>query len=641
MSPVSEPKTLVGLGRWKSVEATLKSVDQLGKTPLPVSLRELLQTEVIQKGLREQELAKLVKLDSSVDVAVALDPASKEDSPEFFVAFSLPLKSMEQAVAVVSRAGSASMVRPGVYRLGKQPSDLTCNLSVSVGDAPARLVCAPRDRDLEALVPWLTRGMPTATVGAGDMHFEARLSPMRERYRALIDQFGPRLPALAATEISRKTDVREPVVLDAVSELVREGLQAGEEIDVVSMDGKIDGATGQASFQGAVKFHGNKSWMVRALTSNNAKAGPPPAIFWQAPKDSGAVAFGLATDPKLLEGVRKSAADVFGALTKGKLPDGDRKAVTDVIAHIPLADGAIMSATGHPDPGEVKPLKGDMTPADAVRMARETVTAAVGWTVVGVDAKSDAYVAWLKDVVKAYNSPSLQKLAKEQIGKHRPLPTVKATRAPKGLPAGATAIEMSVPIDSHDVWDQYRRAAQYKEHPKGAPAKGAVSLTLVVVPDGDGRTWIGVSADPAMIASHIAAAKNGAPKDGTIASRDDLEPLRSGKVVAAGFMSLGGLASTARGSLRHQMRRRDAEQMGKVLSSLPHKGATPILFMASGDAGAAPTAMTEVRVQKGTFEDLQTLVMQVMTMKQSRGSSEDVEPATVEAPAPAGMKKKR
>src|SRR5205085_1225888 len=94
--------------------------------------------------------------------------------PEFLMAFSIPLRSLDDAKAAAEKDGKLTQLRPGVYQIGKRRSgkDLTCNMAASLGDAPTRLVCGQRDRDLEALLPWMTRGMPTATVGTGDIHIE-------------------------------------------------------------------------------------------------------------------------------------------------------------------------------------------------------------------------------------------------------------------------------------------------------------------------------------------------------------------------------------------------------------------------------------------------------------------------------------
>lgn len=611
LSPVAEPKTLIGVGRWKNAASTIQSIEQLVKAPLPLPLEEVLTREVIQKSLRDRELAKLVKLDGSVDVAITLDPASREDKPEVFVAVSVPLKSFEEAQAVINRGAAAAPARPGLIRLGRQPSDIYCDVAMSVGAAPARLVCSEKEADLDALVPWLTRGAPSADFGPSDFHFEARFAPLRDRYRGLIDQFGPRLPALASSEFGTKLGVRDPIVLDAVSDAVREAVQAGEEIDMITFDAALDGQQGIGTAKGSLKFNGNKAWPVRALTGRNSKAAAPPEMFWLLPKDADAAGYSLAPDAALLEGPRKTVSELVASLTRSVLADKDRKAIADLILRMPLAAGATVSASGRLAKSDVAPApKDDLKPADVVKITREKFADSVGWVLIGTESKADPFTAWARDLPKTYNSASLQRSLKELLTKNGVkktsfLPKVKSVATPRGLPAGTTAIELAVDFDSQDVWSNYSRITNYKEHPKGAPAKGTLAVTLAVIPDGD-RAWIGISADPALLVSHFNATKGA--KDGTLAAREGLDQLRSSKTVSGGFLSLGGLTKAATSSVSGMLRPERAASVQKMFSSLPNKGMTPVLFMANGDAGDKPTFVGEFIMQKGSFDDLQAVI---------------------------------
>jgi hypothetical protein len=604
----------------KNVATAMRSIETLGKLPMRLD-------SLLDKELGDRDLTSLLKLDASIDVALALDPASKSLKDDPLVAVSLPLKSLDDALAYASRAGKPSKIKPGVFRVGRT-GNLMCDLSVAVGDAPARLICAERERDVDELRPWLTRGSPTAQFGAADIHAELRAGPARERLQAELGNDLAALPAAAASEFRRKTHLNSPSVQEAISAVTREGLAFGEDADSVAIDLALDPTNTQVSFSSSIKFKGASSWLTRALTSRNDKAGPPPAIFWQAPRDSDSVAFTHGVDSKLFVGIKDSTAKILDELTRDLLKDKERESLVSLITSIPLVDSSgTVSARGHLDHKPlVKIAPEKYSPADAIKSAQAHAAGLLGWAVVGVEAKSDAQVAWLRQVAKTYNDRSLQGTLKKSIPKElqSKIPTVKLVGGPKGTPAGTVALEISIALDSQDVWNTYGREHGFRPHPKGAPAKGNVSFTIVVMPDGD-RTWVAFGADPAALGAHLAAVKNGAPKEGTIASRDGLDSLKNGPNTIGGYLSLAGLAHASRSSLRSILSHREHSKLEEALHSLPHKGETPVLLLGTGAAGAAPSGTLEVRLQKGNIEDLSAFVLFAMTHR-GHGGDDDVPP---------------
>ena len=632
MSPVAEPKNLIGLARWRNVRATLLSLEKSVKAPISLEGQ-------LMKELGDRDVASVLKLDSSVDAVAALDPAARE--PEAFTAFSIPINSFENAKAIAERAGGLTAVRPGVYRIGRmrEKGDVTCNLARSLGDAPARIVCAPRDRDLEALVPWMTRGMPMATYANVDLHAELRFGPAQEKFRPLLEQTLQRARPMAAMFLSRELGISDPALSAMAGDVADEAGALSQDLQGMVLDATLDGEAPSASIKGTISFQGNKSWTVKTMTGRADRQGPAPPIFWQAPKDSDSVSYARGVDPKAWEGIRKSIATGAAAVLRGKVPDADLKAIEDVLAKLPIVDAVSVSARGHVDAPRAH-AKGARTAAEAIKDARAKLASTLGWTLVGYEGKSDVWASWLREVAAVWNRPTLQAyLKKEMRSDAKHLPIVKVGPAPGGA-RGGLALEVSVPVDSQSVW-YFDPPADFGGHPKGAPAKGTMGVTLAVVQDGD-RTWLAFASEASIVKDKLAAVKTGAPKEGTIASREGLDALKSASSSSGGFLSMA-TAFSSMSNMARQGRKRD--RLSAMIASLPHKGSTPILLLGSVQAGGSPSVSFEMRAQRGTFEDISSAILTAVTMKSSHHDDEGgpvapVPVAPVAPPPPAPPKRK-
>ena len=634
MSPVSEPKNIIGIGRWRNVNATLSAVEKMAR--LPIAIQSLVEKEV-----GDREVLDALKLDASVDFAAALDPAARE--PDVLFAFSIPLKSLDQAKGIAERDGKTSMIRPGVYRLGRtrQTSDVSCAIALSLGDAPARLVCGKRDRDLDALLPFMTRGLPSANFGPSDVHLEARFAPLQEKAKPLIEQSGTRLPAMAALMVSRELGVSDPALLDLVGAVATEGVRFGEDLEGVTLDIALDPASTTGDVKGTLRFLGAKSWLVQVLTSRADRQGPAPDLFWKAPKDSDTAFFGRGSEPKLWEGIPKAIGALVSALGKDKLPDADRTAIADLLAHAPLVDAVTVSARGHVDAPEAK--KGTPTPADAIRAAREKVGSVLGWSLVGFDAKPDAVTAWLKELVRVYNRPSLQAFFKKTMRSDaRMLPVIRTVAAPPGLPAGTFAIEGGVNLESRDVWDAMpRRDDGFVPHPAGAAAKGFIGVTMIVAPDGPARTWIGFGGDAAILRDKLKASLSAASKDGSLASRPGLESLRSGALQSGGFVSIAGSTHSILDLARGRASRSDTRVLAAISAAMPNKGQTPVLVTSTAKGGATPSVAVEVQIPKGTVDDVAAAILAGFAQRNAARSDDVPMPMPMPPPPPPPPRKKK
>jgi hypothetical protein len=612
LSSVPEPRALTLLARLHNPIATAAAVGR--SIGYPFDLGALL------RSLSDKQ-SDVLKLDAAVDFAVALDPSSTDEEPKFFGAVSVPVRSLEEARAVLARE-TMTQIRPGVYRetlrSGSDPDDegFLCDLAASVGDAPARLVCGQAEADLDALGPWLARGMPMASFGRGDLHVQLRARPLQERYGSLLKNQADLAAIAASAWLSTEAGVQDPRLLSAPGSVLAEGVGFVQDMDALTIDGVLDASGGTMTLEGTLRMRSSRSWLTRLLTDRNDRAGAPPPIFWQAPRESDSASFGRGQDPKLFEGIRRTLELAMStALTKAKVPAADRKPIEEWVASMPLADAAAVAARG-PVRSSYKPKPpAQRKPADAIEQARAFVNGYLGWYLVGVDTPAAPHAAWLRKTadacaaavrqLKAHKGPG--KLDKDDL---RWVPTMKVVSAPAGFPKEAVALELSVDVDSRAIWEvtgHLSGGVDVPPHPEGPAAKGKITLHMVVVPDGPGRSWMGYSADAETLRKRMAAALSGAPREGTIAAMPGLEPLRTPASTWAGFVIYGSMLDGYFDLLRggHEPAIALVEQ---AMKSAPNRFNTPLLVIGSGTAGAAPSTTVRVRMQKGTLDDIGALV---------------------------------
>jgi len=139
-------------------------------------------------------------------------------------------------------------------------------------------------------------------------------------------------------------------------------------------------------------------------------------------------------------------------------------------------------------------------------------------------------------------------------------------------------------------------------------ARGQLAFRIAIVPDGPGRTWFGFSADNAVLQKRIAAALAGAPEAGTIASRQDIAPLRREPSLYSGFIIYGSAVDRSFGLTKRWGGSGEADWLRSAITAAPNKLQTPILLLGTGTTGPAPSSSLELRFQRGSIEDLAALV---------------------------------
>ncbi|MFT3773744.1 MAG: hypothetical protein QM820_50875 [Minicystis sp.] len=488
-------------------------------------------------------------------------------------------------------------------------------VGAAAGSAPARLICGQRDKDITTLGPYLARNVPLTEPPKNDVHAELRFVPIEARYGSDIRRGLGFLPTLA-----RSKGIGEPhfdaALEEAAAALADEGAALAGDLDRITVDLGVDGARCLTA-SAALQLRGSTSWVAGTIGDNAAQSGPPPAIFWRAPIDSSSASYGRAADPTRYAGVvRTLRGFVEGGLAKEKIgSEADRKALAALI-NLPLGkDTNVVVASGN------TPSAAKQAPAgksSEQQIVDELLAGSLGWYMFGFDEGPASITKLLKDIVAVYGRKGLTDPLRKEMGKDADaLPAAKFVAAPRELGKGALDLELKFEIPA-------KRGEK--------PVSFAVHALLMA----EGKsTWLAVGANRDDLVKHLLKVKAGAPESGTLAARAGLEPLRNGKSVSSGFVTIGTLtrglgAIVGNPALTSQMPRRvsgPAEEIARALANLPNKGETPIFIVTEAKKeGAAPRSETTLQVQKGTFEDLGVLVMTGLRLAEKSGALQKATP---------------
>lgn len=603
LTPVSEPQDIVALVGWKNPADTLRAFSSCAGTQperaldaAEFGMRNILR-DVVSSSVDVRALAAAVAYDAPVFGVASLDPQSK--GPGGFVAFSIGLTSLDKAKAAVEAAGPLTELAPGQFRVAGR-KDTVCIIAASAGSSPVRLVCGPREKDVVTLGPYLTRTLPTAAGATSDVHFELRLMPAEARYGSLVRSQIQGLPVLAQAEASIGEPKFDKAIVDAASGVADEVVALLGEADKISIDAGVDQVS-CLNATASLSMRGKNSWLGGIMADRPERAGPPPALFWRAPKDSSSVFYGRGTDPKKFSPILRTARLLIeGGLAKVQVgTEADHRALSELLDIVVGPYVETVSATG---PHEA-------APADKLTTPQQEMDAFLGsfagWTLVGYEENSAAIAKQLKKVPDVYQRKGFQDALKKALRKDAVfLPQVKVGPGPAAL--GAGSLDLIIKVD--------KLPAAELGFLKTAKGKETVSaeVHVLLMPDGKSRTWIAAGVGkPDSLVKHLLAVKTGAPDDGTIASRKDLDTLRRSDQMGAGFITMKMFTQSMQKSSGLLGRRRSEPMMDKItksLSTLPHHGDAPIFITTTAKGNDAPKGEVSVAVQKPVMEDIGWLI---------------------------------
>jgi hypothetical protein len=620
LSPVSMPKNVVLLARANDPDKTLSSVEKLVKLSRPIR-------SLLDEALSKEKVDFLV-LGASYDIAVAIDPESTDKDPKFLWAFSVPVKGTDQVAEFSRKDGDeVRSSTPGGYRI-KDKSTL-CDVVPTPGDAPARVICSDDEESLRELTPWLARGVSAQPKKAADLWLRAEAAPLKDKFLPGLRQQADEGIADLMKELRGAPISLDPELLDVPNVLAREAFALGDDVDSFEMAFSLDAAKPEMRTTMTLGFKSRTSWVTDLVARSVERADPAPEMFFRLPKDAVTATWSRSAAPSTFAGIRrvlhKSATAGLSFLPM--LSDADRQAFVGWVDAVPSFSGLWVSSSG--SSARKPPLQGKLTAAQAIDEAKETAKQWIPWGVAGGEGDPSAMIAWLKQTETAYGRAVA--LVKKDASKSAQkdlalLPTVKFSANVAGFPKGSAALDVNVHFSSKDVWDllpQNKYQEQpggrwgHPEHPKGAEAKGEITLRIVVVPEDAGHYWFGYAVDPELLKKQIAAVQRGASTAGTIASRTDLGLLKSHKGFG-GFVSYGSLLDPLHTS---SLSSSDQKDLAEVLSAMPHKGQSPIFFLGSGSGGNAPSVTFDFVAPKDFVEDVSGAVKHFADKELSRVGS--------------------
>ena len=577
LTPVPAPQGLVAVGRLGNPAQAIDTIASWAKFPIDVRA-------MVRKG--DPEMAQLLVFDAPVEIAVALDDKGIGDFPQPFVVVSVGVNSVDGVVNFAKRhRQSARMLRPGVYLIRKGEGGPACAVAASVGKSPARLVCGDREEDVDALLSYATRGLPTEALGKSDLHIEIQAEPLRRRYAKELRQLRTMAMPFIMSELSLDSPRFDRALADAAHGMADEVLALAEDVDKIRVESGIDKAGGLVNTTVSLKFRAQSSWTVQTMLDAGKRGKGAPEKFWKLPKEAEMATFGVGASAKRYDAIRKTLSELIdGALEKERVPRKVRDQISELMLETWTTEGEVVYAHGDVASTAAVAPKGEGA------LVRERIRSYLGWYVIGIDEKPAKYKGYLDRLVKLYNDAQLRQLLDKQLkvkAKDLPKLSSRPSRAP-GMPPGSIVYELNLPSAFFAKMDGKVSAPKV--------ATPALSVVMILVPDGD-SSWVGLSADEKSVTAKLIEMRKGTS---TLAGREGIAPLKTSKSVSGGFFTIGNLAK----SLATAMNDSGLGDHLKALTLMPHHGETPMLMWTTVTGGATPSMEWTFRVPKAVVEDI-------------------------------------
>jgi hypothetical protein len=529
-----------------------------------------------------RELEHIVAWDAPVEVVAALDSRSTAKMPEPLFVASLGLASLDGALQLArDRGATLTPVRPGVYRVSLH-DDASCAVAAALGAAPARLVCGDAWPDVEELLPYATRGLPTRDLGRSDIHVEVTAEPVRRRYAQEIGQL--RAMAGLLLRMASLDDKRfDATLTDIAYGLADELKLLANELDHVRITGTLDAAGKTLDLSETIAFRtgvSERSFLSETLQELGRRATLPPDAFWQLPAKASSGVYSAAPEPARFRPIFASVAELTDAyLEHERIAPSLRQRARRILEAYPslFVSGAIASGPG-------------ATPIPLTGM---------GWSAGVMNVRADVVTAMFADVTGLLGDRQLGQVLKARLDVDPKLLPKARTQvlALKGFPARATALTIEIPAALAKRLEEIERANSSAGAPKPGAAK-AVTFTGIVVPDGE-RSYVAYGAEQKELVALLEAMRSGTEKK--LADVLELAPLRQVRAPWAGYWTLTALAQYMDSAL---------EGRGtQMLARAPNHGRSPWLMrMDVADQPSMLSVTLTAKVPQGAIQDFGSLI---------------------------------
>jgi hypothetical protein len=571
LSPVAAPEDLFAVARLNALPATVDTL--MTWMGLPVDWREQLTNNApgILEALNEA---------AAIEFAATLDPEALQ-SPRVFFAISLPLESREAGLELAQQRGwQVEHVGPGRDRVD---AGQDCMIAASVGSAKARWVCANGRAALDALEPYLTRGLPNEPVSTHALFASVSIEPFRKRYAdktAVIRSIG--IPFLLR-ELGLDNPTFDAALADAAHGLGDELVAlVKSDLKSFSITGEMDAAAERLLLTAELELQAATSWTGRALQDAGRRKGSAPDLFWRIPPGLEA-SYSVKGNPGLTHGLSSTLSSLLEGwlVHAGASPEAARQLREKSLA--------------------LNEISGPIVFASKAAETERSWAAQLGgqyWLMVLEGDEQDALGAWLERLAKVAGDEQLKKSLKGNELLPHGLPAISQQPVQVGpLKGKLTQLRFS---SEQSAW-----LGKVLE----ADVQPEASLTLGVLLAREGsRSWFASGVEPNRLAAALLTLRDASASP--VSGLDLLQrPANSG-----GFTRLRAFADKALSALRKEQGRNQHLSSQQVLASLPHKGETPIPFLAAADSHQ-PKGSLYIHLSKDTLRDFAAAVLAVSAAK--------------------------
>jgi hypothetical protein len=544
LSPLAKPAEIVVVGRIARPRLFAETLTKWSS--LPVRVEDMMPAQA-------RALSRAVLWEAPVEMLVALDAFGEGKLPPPLIIGSVGLKSLDEALSAAEALQLPTRkLGPGIFRVGDFP-DVSCAVAVSLGAAPARLICGRGSKDVDALLPYATRGLPSEPQTGADLELTLDAKPLQAHYGH--DVTALRLFAgVAQREIALDSPQFDRALQDAIYGGVDEIINLFNDLDQIRLEARLDTARNVLAGSAELRLKGDSSWLAGTIAATKPVA--IPATLPRLPPEATLAGYNTVLPAERYAAFGRIAGELAeGLLEHEKLPEATRKRARRVmdawLAKLPESFGFAVS------PGQ-KDVIGYQHADTMITRLSEPSGRALGLY-------TDAF-ALLAD-------PALKRWRKDKHVDEKVWPKVnKKSLKLAGFKAPATVFELTVDMKA---WAEHNdKFAKIVEKMLPPPdAKQLSRLDIVIQPDGD-FTYLLTGDDTQEMTRVMAEHRKSAP--GALFAK----PAHNDKIVAAGFFTLAYMARTLERSTQKP-------ELGKAVASAPNHGQTPIPFSTTVGPGSA------------------------------------------------------
>ncbi|HEX2872893.1 MAG TPA: hypothetical protein VHP33_16635 [Polyangiaceae bacterium] len=560
LSPVAKPAELVVVGRIARPRVLAETLAKWSS--LPVKLEDMIPSQA-------RQLSRAVLWEAPVEMLVALDAFGEGKVPPPLYIGSVGLKSLDEALSVAEAIQLPTRkLAPGVFRVGDFP-DGSCAIAVSLGTAPARLICGNGTKDVDTLLPYATRGLPSEPQTGADFELSLDAKPIQDHYGRDVATL--RLFAgVAQQKIALDSPQFDRALQDAIYGGVDEVINLFNDLDRIRLEARIDSTRNVLAGSGELRLKGSSSWLAGTFAAIKPTAIPP--TLPRLPPEATLASYNTSLPAERYAALGRIVGELAaGLLEHQKLPEATRKRVKR------LADGWF-SNMPETFGFAVSPSQGYLHPDTMITRLSE---------------KSPRALSLYGDFFGLMTDPAIKRWAKTKLSVDEKI-WPKVTKKPiklAGFKTPGTLFEVTVDLKALAASSDSVVKTIKKMFP-GADGKQRGVLSIIVQPDGD-FTYVLSGDDTKEMARVMAEHRKGEPGATLV------KPARTDKIVVAGFLTLSYLAHTLERSA-------EEPKVGKAVAAAPNHGTTPIPFSTTTGPGSA---RFDFEVPAAVFSDATSAVM--------------------------------